>query len=167
MSINIKSSKPNSAAARRSPRSDKSSETDFVVKEAADAKSALLESVANLKTSAANSLDIRQWARRYPLRTAGAAVLAGFVAAAWIKRRPAPQAKNDDAESVDAAANHEQFAPSGQTANAASSRNALSALIITALLDVLKTAAQTFLMNAIRPPQDVAPAPDAEDSGEQ
>ena len=82
-----------------------------MAKEAADAKSALLESVANLKTSAANSLDIRQWARRYPLRTAGAAVLAGFVAAALLKKGGSPAAKTSNTEPADSHANHEQASP--------------------------------------------------------
>jgi hypothetical protein len=154
MSTNIKSKKRNSATARPIPRSDRTSETEFVAQEAADAKSALLESVAKLKTSAANSLDIRQWARRYPLRTAGAAVLAGFVAAAWAKGRRASEAKSCDAEPVGPDANRSQAAASERATGESSSRNALSALIITALLDVLKTAAQTFLMNALRPTQD-------------
>src|SRR5215831_30571 len=90
MNTNIMSNKPDSTAAQRSPRRNKPSEKDLVAQEAADAKSALLDSVAKLKTSAANSLDIRQWAQRYPLCTAGAAALAGFVAAAVLKGVKSP-----------------------------------------------------------------------------
>ena len=167
MSTNIKSSKPNSAVGRQSPRCNKTSETDFVAKEAADAKSAPLESVANLKTSAANSLDIRQWARRYPLRTAGAAVLAGFVAAAVLKKGGSPAAKTGDTEPGTSGANREQAPPVAgeRAAGESSAAKRIVGVDYHRALDVLKTAAQTFLMNAIRPPQDAELSEAEEEDG--
>jgi hypothetical protein len=141
----------------------KGSEKDFVAREAADAKSALLASLDNLKTSAVESLDVRRWAERYPLRTAGVAVIAGFVAIVT-GRRPSPaEPVNDEPPAISS----KPAAPTeASTAGETSTRSAITALIITALVDVLKTAAQNFFMNAIRPPQEAASV-DADQQGER
>jgi hypothetical protein len=156
MGTDTKNRAPQSSAARRKPRKDSASETDYVAREAAEAKSALLASIDNLKTSAVNSLDVRRWAQRYPLRTAGAALLAGFALAA-LARGPRPVVANNDDDSPpdEAAPVHEP--QQATSASEPSSQNAFLALIITALMDVLKVAAQNFLMNAFRPQPDPAP----------
>lgn len=156
MSIDTKNNGPSSAA-RRKPRSDKASEKDFVAREAADAKSALLASIHNLKTSAANSLDVRRWAERYPLRTAGAAMIAGFVAAALITGRRPRSVEPRKEEPTSGSPKADEPTEASMTEES-STRSAIIALIITALVDVLKAAAQNFLMNAFRPPQKASPA---------
>jgi hypothetical protein len=170
MSIDIEYKKPNSALRPRTPRGNRLSEKQYLTREAASAKSALLASVAKLRSSAAQSLDVRRLARCYPLPTVAAAALAGFAAAAIAKRHRERAQGSEDRRPTNSQSEEEDASAGGNVDAVAEppARSAIAALIITALLDVVKTAAQTFLLNALHPqPSDASPdeATDAEDSG--
>jgi hypothetical protein len=60
------------------------SEADYLTREVTDAKAALSKSLDQLRIGLANSADLRQWVKHYPLASIGAAAATGFAAAAAV-----------------------------------------------------------------------------------
>ena len=53
----------------------------FLAQQAADAKTAVLRTVADIKATAQEAADVRWWTQQYPWYAVGAAAVLGFVAA--------------------------------------------------------------------------------------
>jgi hypothetical protein len=91
---NMSSDMPSSAAASattsgREPRRDEHpSESEFLRREAEDARLAILETFDRLKSDVVPLIDVTAWTREYPLPAVGSAALAGFLAAQWIVSAP-------------------------------------------------------------------------------
>lgn len=75
----------------------------FLAQQAADAKTAVLRTVADIKATAQEAADVRWWTQQYPWYAVGAAAVLGFVAATHLlvppdhHAEPAPPAQGQTA----------------------------------------------------------------------
>ena len=126
-------------------------ETEFLAREVADAKAALLDAVAGLKSGAAESLDLRVWARQYPWAALGVAAVAGFAAATLLAKKPTEEVcRENSPESVSSAAPPPPPLPAGVYPASASS--GMKAMIIGALFGLAKIVIENLLIAALRGP---------------
>jgi hypothetical protein len=74
----------------------KLSETEYLAREADQARAAITATMDQMRDSLKEAADVRAWARRYPWATLGAAAAAGFVAAKAVL--PKRSRSHDDEE---------------------------------------------------------------------
>jgi hypothetical protein len=68
----------------------------FLTQQAADAKAAMLRTMADIKATAQEAADVRWWTQQYPWYAVGTAAVVGFVAATQLlspAAQPAPPAQ--------------------------------------------------------------------------
>lgn len=88
----------------------KLSETDYLAREADDARGAISKTIGNMRTSLAEAADVRAWARKYPWATLGAATAAGFLAAGALMPRRGTVEDEDEPGLVERILADEQIA---------------------------------------------------------
>jgi hypothetical protein len=132
------------------PLLDSMSETEYLAREVAEAKTALKRSVADLKSNAKSSLDLSAWARAYPWPAIGAAAATGFaLAAMFASRGKAPNLPTNEVS--DAAGSPATTATEGQAKP--EPRRSMFASLSPAIFDLAKLIIETVVMSAIRSAQ--------------
>ncbi len=152
MKTSTQNSATDSDAMSRNDRDQKKfRETEFLAREVADAKAALVDTVVEIKSSAIESMDLRAWARQYPWAALGVAAVTGFAAATMLSKKP-PAADNQPDSSP--APNPAASPPPPQAAGIypTSATSGLKAMIIGALFGLAKLVIENLLVAAIRGP---------------
>jgi hypothetical protein len=130
---------------------DAVSDADFLAREIEDAKAALSSSLADLRSSAAASVDLSAWARAYPWPTVAASAAAGFAVAALVmsksKKSDVPAESGGDTADV---------SPHAAGKNATAGRSFLRSICFAAF-DLAKLLIETLLVTAVRSAQSPAP----------
>ena len=98
---------PSDTALLTEPQKQRHYNTDdervFLAQQAADAKTAMQRTVADMQATAKEAANIRWWTQQYPWYAVGAATVLGFVAATYVSApadhqpRPAPPATSQAA----------------------------------------------------------------------
>jgi hypothetical protein len=149
---NEQSSAPTSPSARQIDV--ELSEADYLAREVTDAKAALSHSLAQLRLGVANSADLRQWVKHYPWASLGAAVAAGFAAAAAIA--PAKDESVTDKLSrlvPDEHSDANDGCSRGTTQINASKRATIADNLISSLFDLAKILVQTLIVSTFQQPK--------------
>jgi hypothetical protein len=73
------------------PPETECNESEYLAREIADAKAALIHAAADLKDGLSKSADLRPWIQHYPWIALGVATVAGFTAATAITPASAPK----------------------------------------------------------------------------
>ena len=81
MPNDAKAKAPASGTTSANKPAAKLSETEYLAREAQEAKAAFHATLDQMRASLKDAADVRAWARRYPWATLGVAAVAGFVAA--------------------------------------------------------------------------------------
>jgi hypothetical protein len=91
MNNNNLSNKPPSAIVSRSKPQTYKNEAEFLAQQAATAKIAIRQTLAEMQKTAKEATDLRWWTRHYPWAAVGTATLLGFfVAPILTKESPTP-----------------------------------------------------------------------------
>jgi hypothetical protein len=152
---NDKSSAPTSAGAL--PDDGDLSEADYLAREAADAKAALVNSIADLRIGVLKSADLRAWVKHYPWAAIGTAAVTGFAAATAVT--PARgQSLHDKLSTFHANGNSRAAEPAtSPRESSATGGTAVKDKLVSSLFDLAKTAVQTILLATLRPPAPNTP----------
>ena len=134
---------------------DAVSDAEYLAREIADAKAALSRSLADLKSSAAASVDLAAWARAYPWPTIAASAATGFAVAALIMSKSKKSATPADSASDDVAGASPHVA--SEPPKAAAGRPFLRSISF-AVFDLAKLLIETLVVTAIRNAQASPPA---------
>jgi hypothetical protein len=127
------------------------SEADYLAREVVDARSALLHALADLKSSAASSTDMRKWVQHYPWAAVGAAVAAGFAAAAAVTPAPGESISDKLARSRPAGHDCSSDHPAG-TRPKEEARDIPNIVdkLLSSLFDMAKILVQTLIVSAFQ-----------------
>ena len=147
---------------RNEPQSDTElTEADYLAREVADAKAALVHALHGLKGGMASSTDMRKWVEHYPWAALGAAAAAGFAAAAAVTPAHGESLQEKASRLMP---KHEEPKPSdgdGATSRAAmpSRMSAISDRLINSLFDIAKILVQTLIVTTLRGPEPQESSP--------
>jgi hypothetical protein len=155
---NEKSTAPMSADEPH-PKSELS-EADFLAREVENAKTALVNTLADLKNGLTTSADLRLWVKRYPWAALGAATVAGFAAGAAVTPAPGQSIR----EKLSRLGANGRRAPVEKPSDVADSVTATSkasfkSVLLDSLFDLAKTLIQTVILATVRG-QGTATGPD-------
>lgn len=149
MNASMQNNVTDSDAMSRNDRDDTDlPETEFLAREVADAKAALVGAMTGVRAGALESLDLRAWARQYPWAALGAAAVTGFAAATIMAKKPTEAGCQEDAPQIASSAAPPQAAgvyPSGASSG-------LKAMIIGVLFGMAKLVIENLLVTALRGP---------------
>ncbi len=127
-------------------------EAEFLAREVADAKAALADTVAEIKSSAFESMDLRAWARQYPWAALGVAAVAGFAAATILSKKSSTESVQENVTQPPSLATSPPPPPQATGVYPASASSGLKAMIIGALFGLAKLVIENLLITAIRGP---------------
>jgi hypothetical protein len=146
---NERSSAPTSPNGPR--REVELSEADYLAREVTEAKAALTHSLTDLKLGLANGADLRQWVKHYPWASLGAALAAGFSAAAVVTPAPGESVtdKLSRLRSDGQPSSNESSAPQQIKST---NGQAVTDKLIGSLFDLAKVLVQSLIVAAFRPP---------------
>lgn len=139
------------------------SDAEYLAREIADAKAALGNSLADLKSSAAASVDLSAWARAYPWPTIAASAAAGFAVAGLVMSKSRQSDTAAESGTGDAAGASRQAASA--SLSAATGRSFLRSITF-AVFDLAKLLIETLVVTAVRaaqaPPSPTSPTDDGD-----
>jgi hypothetical protein len=145
-----KTSTPTPTAGKTNPI--ELSESEYLAREVAEAKSELENALAGLKSGVASSADLRAWVKRYPWAALGTAVVAGFAAGTAV----APARNESLQEKISRLATNGQVEATEPRAKPTAPEPATRSLIfdklLTSLFDLAKFAIQSVILATLRPP---------------
>jgi hypothetical protein len=145
-----------SPSAHRPKRAD--SEADYLAREIADAKLALIHTTEELKGSLRSSFDLAQWIKQYPWAALGVASVAGFAVATIVTPEPGQSIGDKWSQLAHDQSTHNRLDEAKSKSPDRPVRTSFASTLFGPLFDLAKLLVEGLILAAVRAPTPQDPA---------